>query len=215
MATPNYALPPNFADVYFQYENGDEFNGEMQVHAVRDSDGHSYPVYFYNIANGSIEAGAANTLINSFGAIGCTYHFKFLDANGAEANTTVAASLLSGVYAPDLGTVYQLPLMYYPVDLTANITPQSPHNISLQVDGVEAGTGHEQLVYSGNARVIELWMHGVEIFQKAILAPGALVVNLELSSTERQLNTSDFELEGSTLKNNSGRPLPEVVLYSV
>ena len=156
---------------------------------------------------------AVNEAYNAFGTAEHVHTMTFLGEDGSVTNMT--ATKAYGANYPDVADPCILPLTYYPVDLTANITPQSPHNISLQVDGVEAGTGHEQLVYSGDARVIELWMHGVKIFQKAILAPGALVVNLELSSTERQLNTSDFELEGSTLKNNSGRPLPEVVLYSV
>ena len=207
----NYYLPSNHNEILFKYEDGTLFNGILRIIPYS----HRYATYFpekdFTIESGYLIGVSDESY--SGGYYGGDLNLSFMANDGGVSYATVVKA--DDVTYPTYDNPFIIPVVYHSVDLTVNIAPQSPHVLTLFVDDVNVSTGTQQLTYTGDARVIDVRMFGVKLYQKAVVSPGAFVLNLSMTAKMKQLDLSGFEIVEGGITNNSGRTIPEVAVKSI
>ena len=234
MGLPVYALPTNFNSIYFEASTGAAFNGTLTIFPTRVTDGWNAwgysgadpsipttsmsPITYllYHIVDGYItETGNALVHDTIVQYLDYTYDLQFDFNDGRQATTTVTSTGQPNMSMPDMSSPYTLPeTAKFSVELTVNVSPESPHTLDLYVDGLQTGTGTSQMTYSGLSSVFSVHLREKVLFQKAV-ASGAMTVNLGLSSSQKQIPISDIEIVDGEITNKTGRALPEIVLKSL
>jgi len=217
------ALPPGFGGINFLGAQG-PYNGTLTIYATRNNDGWQawtgadpqVPVSFYgenivfHIVDGYIVEPENIDLHRETTLTIFTYELRFDGDGGSITKTEV------GNGYPNISNPY-FPMDIYPIDLTVNISPESPLPVGLHIDSSETATssGTSQMTYSGPAGFISIRLLGAELFRKTISNSGTHIVDLALSIFNRQLNLPEFEIVEGELTNNTGRVLPCINIYSL
>jgi len=207
----NYYLPSNHNEILFKYEDDTLFNGILRIIPYS----HRYTTYFtekdFTIESGYLIGVSDESYSGDY--YGHDLNLSFMGNDGGVSYATVVKA--DDVTYPTYDNPFIIPVVYHSVDLTVNIAPQSPHVLTLFVDDVNVSTGTQQLTYTGDARVIDVRMFGVKLYQKAVVSPGAFVLNLSMTAKMKQLDLSGFEIVEGGITNNSGRTIPEVAVKSI
>jgi len=214
MSYPGYYLPSDYDTMLFKYADDTLFTGTMRVQPVRiPYNGVTYPEKEYTIENGYLVGTVNSAYSTRLAREEHRYDITFLDSDGSLSSITATKAYCAAY--PDIADPCIIPLAYHTVDMIINISPQSPHDLSLFVDDVSVSTGTQQLTFTGGARVIDVRMFGVKLYQKAVVSPGTFVLNLSMTAKTKQLDLSGFEIVEGEITNNSGRTIPEVAVKSI
>jgi len=222
-----YYMPANIEEITFRNNDGSLFTGRVSSLAVRTFDNHKF--YWidpatgmiapnFEITNGQIETGAVNAICytTTQGFVVRWDGLCFYRADTGQKSITPA--LTSSDSRPGLGdiTEYIIPLPQgFSVVVDISVTPASPYPLSLIVDDEIQTTGTSVLSYSGDASYWSVMLGEDVLFNKPVTASGTYNVNLAMTSQEKQIDLSQFDIADGSITNRGGRLLPKISVYGM